>query len=103
MHGDTEIIRSDSNEYLGAMFEEITEKNKYQLRISHGIQLSKLNSGKLKDAGLKEGFIVTHVNKDKVDGVSDFKRIVKNAKGGILIEGIYPNGELAYYVFGIDR
>ncbi len=103
MHGDTEIITANDNEYLGAMFEKTTEDQKYRLRISHGIQISKLNKGKLKEAGLKEGFIVTHINKEKVDELNDMMRVVKNAKGGILIEGIYPNGELSYYVFGLDR
>jgi hypothetical protein len=28
--------------------------------------------------------------------------MIKNSKGGILVEGIYPNGEVAYYVFGTD-
>ncbi len=103
MHGDTEIITANNNEYLGAMFEEVSENQKLRLRISHGIQISELNKGKLKDAGIKEGFIITHVNKEEVDDVNEMVRIVKNAKGGILIEGIYPDGELAYYVFGIDR
>ena len=103
MHGDTEIITAGSNEYLGAIFEEINKDQKDQLRIGHGIQISDLGRGKLKDAGLKEGFIITHVNKEKVDELNDLMRVVKNAKGGILIEGIYPDGELAYYVFSLDR
>jgi hypothetical protein len=31
----------------------------------------------------------------------DVARILQNTKGGILIEGIYPNGMRAYYGFGI--
>jgi serine protease Do len=34
--------------------------------------------------------------------VNDFKREVGIARGGILVEGIYPNGEVAYFVFGIS-
>ena len=99
MHGDTEILTTDVNEFLGAKFDNVTENEKYKLRINQGIKITELNRGKLKDAGLREGFIITHVNKQEVNGVNDMRAIVKGAKGGILIEGIYPNGERAYFVF----
>jgi len=100
MHGDTEILKADDDEFLGAKFENITDNEKYKLRINHGIKIVELKQGKLKDAGLKNGFIITHVNKQQVNGVSDFEGIIRRADGGILIEGIYPNGERAYFVFG---
>ncbi|MGQ7868546.1 Do family serine endopeptidase [Sunxiuqinia sp. sy24] len=102
MHGDTEIIKASDNNFLGAKFDELTEDEKYQLRLSHGIKITDLDKGKLKDAGLKEGFIVTDVNKEEVKAVNDFKRIVSQAKGGVLIEGLYSNGEPAYFVFGMN-
>lgn len=100
MHGDTGILKASDNEFLGARFETITNNEKSKLRINHGIKIVELNGGKLKDAGLKQGFIITHVNKQPVNGVNDFEGIVRNADGGILIEGVYPNGERAYFVFG---
>jgi len=103
MHGDTEILKATDDEFLGAKFENITENEKYKFRINHGIKIVALNQGKLKDAGLKTGFIITHVNKQEIKGVYDFEGIVKRADGGILIEGIYPNGERAYFVFGADN
>jgi hypothetical protein len=42
------------------------------------------------------------VNKTPVSEVDELKRIIKNSRGGILVEGIYSNGEVAYYVFGTD-
>ena len=103
MHGDTEIITADDNKYLGAEFKEITDKQKYRLQISHGIQISDLNKGKLDDAGLKEGFIIVYANSEKVEKLADFKQIIKKAKERILVEGIYPNGEPAYYVFSVEN
>ncbi len=100
MHGDTKIIKTDDNEFLGAKFENITKEDMYNLRINNGIKIVELNKGKLKDAGLKTGFIITYVNKQPVNGVYDFEKIVKKSEGGILIEGVYPNGERAYFVFG---
>jgi len=100
-HGDTQIVR-DNVTVLGAMFETVSLDEMRNLDIENGIKITKLNSGKLKDAGLEEGFIITHVNKKPIFEVNDFKREIGNARGGILVEGIYPNGELAYFVFGVD-
>ena len=100
-HGDTQIVR-DNVSVLGARFEIISDRQKRDLNIEYGIQISGLDEGKLKDAGLSKGFIITHVNKNPIYKVNDLKREIGNARGGILVEGIYPNGELAYFVFGID-
>ena len=100
-HGDTQIVR-DNKSVLGAEFEPVTNREKQELDIDYGIKINKLDKGKLKDAGLKEGFIITNVNKKPIYEVNDLKREIGNARGGILVEGIYPNGELAYYVFGVD-
>jgi S1-C subfamily serine protease len=92
----------DNITVLGARFDEVSTREKRNLDIENGIKIIKLEDGKLKDAGLEENFIITHVNKKPIYEVNDFKREIGNARGGILVEGIYPNGELAYYVFGVD-
>jgi serine protease Do len=99
-HGDTQIVR-DNGTFLGARFEQVSNEDKNNLNIDYGIKITELNSGKLKDAGLSVGFIITHVNKKPVYEVSDFKRETEDARGGILVEGMYPDGELAYFVFGV--
>ena len=102
-HGDTEIVKSDdADELFGSKFVAITDREKENLGIRYGIKITEIGSGKLKDTGIREGFIVTQVNKNAISEVNDLKRIIKNSKGGILVEGIYPNGEIAYYVFRID-
>jgi hypothetical protein len=75
---------------------------KEELDISNGIKIKSLEKGKLQNAGLKEGFIITYVNKIPIFEVSDFKKEIGNARGGILVEGVYPNGEQAYFVFGVE-
>lgn len=103
-HGDTDIVKgeSDSGDIFGAKFVAITDRDKEDLGIRYGVKIADLGSGKFKDAGIKKGFIITQVNKTAVSEVEDLKRIIKNSRGGILVEGIYPNGEVAYYVFGVD-
>lgn len=103
-HGDTNIVKGsdDSGDVFGAKFAEISNRDKEELGIRYGVKITDLSGGKFKDAGIKKGFIITQVNKNAVSGVDDLKRIIKNSRGGILVEGIYPNGEVAYYVFGVD-
>jgi len=103
-HGDTNIVKGsdDSGDVFGAKFAEISNRDKEELGIRYGVKITDLSGGKFKDAGIKKGFIITQVNKNAVSDVEELKRIIKNSRGGILVEGIYPNGEVAYYVFGND-
>lgn len=101
-HGDTDIVKADTNpgDIFGAKFVAISDSDRGELRIRYGVKIAELADGKFKDAGIKKGFIITQVNKNAVSEVDELKRIIKNSRGGILVEGIYPNGEVAYYVFG---
>lgn len=102
-HGDTEIVKADGpDDIFGAKFVAISDRDKEKLGIRTGVKITELGNGKFKDAGIKEGFIIIQVNKTAISEVNEFKRIIKNSRGGILVEGIYPNGEVAYYVFGIN-
>jgi Do/DeqQ family serine protease len=99
--GNTEIIQGeDTLSDLGAKFEEVSSKEKKLLRISHGIKIVELNSGKLRNAGIHEGFIILAMNGMKIDDVNDIRQVIEKADGGIMVEGIYPNGMKAYYAFG---
>ncbi len=100
-HGDTQIVR-DRTTILGAEFVEVSDREKQRFDINGGIKVIKLNKGTLRDAGIEEGFIITSVNKKAILEVTDFRRIINNARGGILVEGVYPDGEPAYFVFGIN-
>ena len=86
---------------LGAEFEPVGKEEMKKLDIENGVKIIKLNSGKLKEAGVKEGFIITSVDKNPVSKPADIESILnKNKNSGILVEGIYPNGQKAYYAFG---
>jgi serine protease Do len=97
--GDTGIVH-DTNDLYGAQFEPVGSLDKQRFEIDRGLKVTKVGSGKLKDAGLVQGFIITDVNKKPVYDLDDFKRIVTNARGGILVEGLLPDGSAAYFVFG---
>lgn len=95
--------RVENIDLLGAKFKPVSEKVLKAAKVSYGIQVSELNPGKLRIKGVKEGFIVTKVNQEKVTSVADLKRIINNSDGGVLIEGVYPNGKRAYYAIGMEK
>jgi len=103
-NGDTAIVKGNNNpeDIFGAKFVAISDRDKEELGIRYGVKITELANGKFKETGIKKGFIITQVNKNAVSEVNELKRIIKNSRGGILVEGIYPNGEVAYYVFGTD-
>jgi serine protease Do len=99
LKGDTSIVKEQISE-LGAEFGPISDKDRERLKIDDGVQVINLTKGKLKDANMKAGFIITDVNKVPVSGKEDIERILMQAdsKKTILFEGLYPNGEYAYYI-----
>jgi serine protease Do len=99
MKGDTSIVKA-SVSVLGAEFVPVPDKDRERLQINDGVQVVNLTNGKLKDTGMKIGFIITDVNKMSVSSKEDIERIFmqSNNKKPILIEGVYPNGEYTYYV-----
>jgi serine protease Do len=95
-----EVFRTSVNS-LGAEFEELNAEDLSKFNIPAGVKISKLQAGKLANAGIKEGFIITSVDKKKVSNIKDIQTMLENKTGGVLIEGMYPNGMRAYYGFGL--
>lgn len=105
IEGKTELLSKHYSvskvNLLGAELEEINREEASKLKITNGIKVSKLFSGKLKNMGVKEGFIITKVDNIQVKDVEHFSKIIQNKKGGILLEGVYPNGVKAYFGLGV--
>jgi S1-C subfamily serine protease len=99
---NTQILRGDpSSGILGAKFEEVPAKDRQNLGINSGVRVKDMGEGKLRESGIREGFIITSVNDKPVNSASDIQAIVNSvqAQGRVLIAGVYPNGRVTYYVF----
>jgi serine protease Do len=100
--GGTKLVKNDEAiNVLGAEFSQLSENETEKLGINGGVQISKLGPGKLRLAGIKEGFIITKIDNQKITSPEELQAALENKKGGILIEGIYPNGMRAFYGFGM--
>ncbi|MFA4998319.1 MAG: PDZ domain-containing protein, partial [Bacteroidales bacterium] len=101
--GNTELIKeSDGNitHFLGAQLRPAPKEIRDKLRIRTGIEVVSLGEGKLKDAGIRKGFVITHVNQKPVSTVQQFALAIQSAQRGTLIEGRYPDGSVYYYALG---
>ncbi len=103
-YGNTELMDKSAVEVsilLGADFEPISEKLLKRLSLDNGVQVVDLKSGKLMKAGVREGFIIVRVDGKYVQNKEELNRQLIGKQGGVLIEGIYPNGKMAYYGIGM--
>ena len=86
----------------GATFEDVSKTEAKKLGIQGGAKLVVLEKGKWKDAGIKEGFIITKIEKQPILSAYDLSKVLSQGLNGsgILIEGIYEDGLKAYYGIG---
>lgn len=105
--GNTKPIEQADIDVLGAQFRPVTKAMMEQLNISYGLEVIKVNSGALKDAGINRGFIIQRVNEGMVKTIDDLQKEVKKAsvsKDPVLyIQGMYPTGKKAYFAVPIGE
>lgn len=99
--GTTKPIEQADIDVLGGQFRPITDATKKQLNIKYGLEVMKINSGALRNAGINRGFIIQKVNDEVVNSIEGLQRLVKIASTSkdpvLYIQGVYPTGKKAYY------
>lgn len=104
--GNTQVVKKADLDVLGGNFRSITDAQKQQLNIGYGLEVLKVNSGKLKNAGITKGFIIQRVNDNAVKTIEDLQNIVKDASTSkdpvLYIQGIYPTGKKAYFAVPLE-
>jgi Do/DeqQ family serine protease len=102
MDGTTKMVsKNEVVSVLGAQLVETTPAERSKLHIQNGVKVAEISDGKLRSEGVEKGFIIISINNQAVNTVDDVKRILSSIKGGVYIEGVYPNGVMAYYAFGL--
>lgn len=96
----SELIKTSSSA-LGADFTDLTSEQLSELRSENGVKIQKLSPGKLSQVGIQAGFIITSIDKRKVNSSMNVKSILENKSGPVVIEGFYPNGMRASYSFSL--
>ena len=106
--GDTDRVRASSVVDLGCTFSAVSEERLKQLEISHGVAVSAIENGPVKNAGIKDGFIILTINGARVASPEDIEKIYTSIIKGsddkvMFIKGIYPTGKQAFYAVQLSE
>ena len=75
-----------SFENIGLTVKNLTEKDKSDFKLSSGVLITDVKPfSTAEDQRLFAGLIITEADKDKIEYVSDFKRIIEKKKGSALL------------------
>lgn len=106
--GNTAVVKKpDASSVLGTLgaeFETLSKSEARKLGLDGGVQVKNLSVGKLSNqTDLREGFIITKLGNEPVMNVEDLSKALQNVKGGVMLEGVYPNNpdRVYYYAFGL--
>jgi len=105
-NGNTGSVTKGENDVLavlGADLETLDAKTAHKLDISGGVKVKQLFSGKLKRmTQMRDGFIITKVDDQKVNSLEELNKILSHKKGGVMLEGVYEEiPGTFYYAFGM--
>lgn len=104
--GNTQVVKKADLDVLGGNFRAITNAQKEQLNIGYGLEVLKVNSGRLKTAGITKGFIIQRVNDNAVKTIDDLQNAIKEASTSkdpvLYIQGVYPTGKKAYFAVPLE-
>lgn len=105
--GTTKVVKEADMEILGAAFREVPEELKQQLRLNAGIEVTGVTEGKMKEAGIRKGFIILKANGQLVKSVDQMEEIMKEAARStepvLFLQGIFPSGKRAYFAVDLTQ
>jgi len=102
--GTTGVYRSaeyNASALLQANLRVLNNRELHSLGLRNGVMITDFTGNKLRDLGIEEGFIITHIDRNPVTKPEDITFYLEQSQGGVLIGGIYPNGQKASYGLGV--
>ena len=105
--GNTKVVKTADLDVLGGTFTPISEGKKQQLDINFGLEVLKVNSGALKNAGINQGFIIQYANDMPIKSIDNLQEAVKKASVGkdpvLYIKGMWPTGKPDYFAVKVNE
>ena len=105
--GTTNVVKDNGMEILGAAFRELPDDVKQSLRLNYGVEVTGVTDGKMKEAGVRKGFIILKANGQSVKTVDQLEEIVKQASQSpepvLFLNGIFPSGKRAYFAVDLTQ
>ena len=105
--GNTKVVKDRGMEILGAAFKPISDELKRQLNLGYGLEVTGVSTGKMKDAGIRKGFIILKANGESMKSVDDLEAVLKAATQSpeqvLFITGMFPSGKRANYAVDLQQ
>lgn len=106
--GSTAVAKAGDFSQLGCAFTELKADELRRLSLQSGIKVAGLTDGKFRDAGIREGFVITEINNTRVRSAQDVEKIYNAVKSSseedkvLFITGVTPTGQKKYYAVDIS-
>ncbi len=104
LNNSTELVKRSEAKAVtfdGAKFEPVSKQEMSKLGITGGAKIAGVEDSKFRDTGMKDGFIITKIDRYAVNEPADVEKHLKSFDSGVVyIEGVYPDGLRAYYPIG---
>lgn len=106
--GSTQITKKGEFSDMGCAFMKVGDETKKKLGISNGVSVAGIKNGPFKDAGVKDGFIITEINGMAVSSVDDVEKIYNQINKSddedkvMFLVGLYPSGRKYYYAVNLQ-
>ena len=103
--GENEItneVKREELHVLGAEIENLSRDERLDLKIKHGVKITKLGSGQMKSKGIPTGFVITHIDKTPMYTTQDIENALKDKSGSVLIDGVTNDGKKEAYAIRLD-
>ena len=105
--GTTKVVKATGMEILGAAFRELPQDIRRQLNLASGVEVTGVTDGKMKDAGIRKGFIILKANGQSIKTVEQLEEVVKSATRSadqvLFVSGIFPSGKRANYAVDLTQ
>jgi S1-C subfamily serine protease len=95
-----EVDSEGATEFYGAKLRSASPETLKALNIKQGVEIVSLGSGKMSDAGAREGGVILYVNDKSVSKPEEVVAIAKKSARAVYIEGVDKSGRTFYFGFG---
>ena len=89
--------------FYGAKLAPASKETLSRLGLKKGVEIVSLGSGKMREAGASEGFVIQYVNDQPVENAKQVVDIANKSKRAVFIEGVSASGRASYFGFGKDE
>lgn len=105
--GTTKVMKKVDEQVLGAAFVPVPEKNRSRLNLGYGLEVTGVQAGRMKDAGIRKGIIMLKANGVQLHTTEDFNKVFRAASRTpeqvIFINAMYPSGRRVNFAVDISQ